>query len=48
MSTVEQSEDAVRQLTPEELAAFRSWYAEFDIQEWDRQIEADSKAGKLG
>jgi hypothetical protein len=30
-----------------ELAEFRKWYAEFDAQAWDRQFEADVKAGKL-
>ena len=47
MSTVEEIEDALRQLSPEERAAFRAWYAEFDAAEWDRQLEADAAAGKL-
>jgi hypothetical protein len=47
MSTVEEVEQALRNMTPEELAAFRAWYAEFDAQEWDRQIEADVAAGRL-
>ncbi len=47
MSTVQEIEDAVRQLTAEQRTAFRAWFAEFDAQEWDRQIESDSAAGKL-
>jgi len=47
MSTVHEIEDAVRQLTAEERAAFRAWFAEFDAQEWGRQIESDLAAGKL-
>ena len=47
MSTVQQLEEAVRRLTPEELAAFRAWYAEYDAEAWDRQIEADVAAGRL-
>ena len=47
MSTVQELENAVRQLTVEERAAFRAWFAEFDAQEWDRQIETDAAAGKL-
>ena len=47
MSTVTEVEEALRQMTPEELAAFRSWYAEFDAEEWDRQLEADVAAGRL-
>jgi len=26
---------------------FRDWFAKFDADEWDRQIEADIQAGKL-
>jgi hypothetical protein len=37
----------IASLTPEELASFRQWYASFDSDAWDRQIEADLKAGKL-
>lgn len=47
MSTVAQLEEAVRQLSPQERAAFRAWFAEFDAEEWDRQIEADVAAGRL-
>ena len=47
MSTVQEIEDAVRQLTAEQRAAFRAWFAEFDAQEWDRQFESDVAAGKL-
>jgi hypothetical protein len=47
MSTVEQLEEAIRQLSPEERAAFRIWYAEYDWEEWDRQFEADASAGRL-
>jgi hypothetical protein len=47
MSQVEMLEQTVKQLSPDELAAFRSWFVEFDAAEWDRQIEMDSKAGKL-
>lgn len=47
MSEVEQIENQIKKLSPEELARFRVWFAEFDAQAWDRQIEADSKAGKL-
>ncbi len=47
MSTIQQLENGVRQLSPEELAAFRAWFADFDAAEWDRQFEADVSAGKL-
>ena len=47
MSQVEMLEQTIKQLSPSELAAFRSWFIEFDAAEWDRQIEADSETGKL-
>jgi hypothetical protein len=47
MSTVREIEDAVRRLPTEDLAAFRAWFAEFDAEVWDRQLEADVAAGRL-
>lgn len=47
MSELEQLEQRIRNLSPDELAKFREWFIEFDHLMWDRQIEADSKAGKL-
>jgi hypothetical protein len=47
MSKVEAIEQQIEKLSPAELAAFRSWYAAFDAETWDRQFEADVKAGKL-
>jgi hypothetical protein len=47
MGAVEKLELLIKSLSPEELAQFREWFVEFDAQLWDRQIEADSAAGKL-
>jgi hypothetical protein len=47
MSDIGKLEDQVKKLSPKELAEFRAWFADFDAQVWDRQIEADSAAGKL-
>ena len=47
MTQVEKLEQTIEQLSPDELATFRSWFIEFDAAEWDRQIENDSEAGKL-
>jgi hypothetical protein len=44
---VENIEDRVKELSGEELAAFREWFTGFDAEAWDRQFEADAKAGKL-
>ncbi|MCE5263794.1 MAG: hypothetical protein LLG97_09705 [Deltaproteobacteria bacterium] len=47
MSRVEMLKQTVKQLSPGERAAFRSWFIEFDASEWDDQIEVDSETGKL-
>ena len=47
MSKVEDAEQLVAQLNPAELADFRRWFAEFDAETWDRQVEADVASGKL-
>jgi hypothetical protein len=47
MSKLEAIEKKVSDLSAEELAKFRRWFAEFDSAAWDRQIERDVKAGKL-
>ncbi|CCQ53183.1 hypothetical protein WH8501_04760 [Crocosphaera watsonii WH 8501] len=38
---------AVRELSDHDLANFRTWFAEFDAQEWDRKFEKDVTEGKL-
>jgi hypothetical protein len=48
MSRVENIEGQVKSLSLEELKAFRDWFASFDAEAWDLQIEADVKNGKLG
>jgi hypothetical protein len=47
MGRVEHIQKQVESLTPEELASFRRWYATFDADEWDRQIERDVAAGRF-
>jgi len=47
MSELDQLEQRIQKLSPDELAKFRAWFIEFDHLIWDKQIEADSKAGKL-
>lgn len=47
MSEVEQLEDRIQHLSPQDLAKFRAWFFEFDARVWDQQIEADLRAGKL-
>lgn len=47
MTTAAEISGAVKRLPKRELMRFRKWFAEYDAAEWDRQIEADLKAGKL-
>lgn len=47
MGSVPEIEEAVRRLSAPDLAAFRAWFAEFDAEAWDRQMEADVAAGRL-
>ena len=46
MSKVDKVEREVQSLSPEELAAFREWFAAFDAEAWDRQFETDAEAGR--
>ena len=47
MSELEQLEQQVLNLPPQDLAQFRKWFLELDGRMWDQQIEADLKGGKL-
>jgi len=47
MTKVESLEREVEKLSPEELATFREWFATYDADAWDEQIERDVRAGKL-
>jgi hypothetical protein len=44
---VEKIEREVEELSSEELARFRQWFAAFDAEEWDRQFEGDAETGRL-
>jgi hypothetical protein len=45
--TVQELENAIAKLSPEELAELRAWFYGHDQEEWDRQIARDCEAGKL-
>ncbi|HUS07833.1 MAG TPA: hypothetical protein VMZ52_16125 [Bryobacteraceae bacterium] len=47
MSRVEQLEKQIAKLDPNELRVFREWFERYTAEVWDRQIESDSKSGKL-
>jgi len=47
MNTIEDLENAVAKLSPEDLARFRAWFEEFEAAKFDRKIERDAQAGRL-
>lgn len=47
MKKLEKLEQEIQALSPEEAAAFRAWFLEYDWSHWDRQLERDVEAGKL-
>ena len=47
MTRLRKLKTAVAALPQEEYRLFREWFLSQDWDRWDREIEADSKAGKL-
>lgn len=47
MTRIEELEMAVASLPEEDYHQFRSWFLNQDWERWDREIESDSKMGKL-
>jgi hypothetical protein len=47
MTKLETLEHEIATLTSSELAELRAWFQAFDAEVWDRQLEADARAGKL-
>lgn len=45
--TVTEIQRAILDLPEREYAELRRWFSELDWERWDRQIEADSEAGRL-
>lgn len=45
--SVQELETAIAKLPPGQLAAFGEWFDEYRADEWDQQIKADAKGGKL-
>lgn len=47
MGKVKQIANEIRSLSRDEVAELRRWFREFDADAWDREIEADIRAGRL-
>jgi hypothetical protein len=45
--SIEDLENAVAKLAPDQLAKFRDWFEAFDAARFDGKIERDAAAGKL-
>ena len=46
-TTIEDLENAVARLPPDQLAKFRDWFEASDAARFDEKIERDAKTGKL-
>ena len=44
---VKDIQEAVTQLSADDLVSFRIWYEDFDAKIWDEQFEDDVNAGRL-
>lgn len=47
MTKLEKIEQDIASLTPGEVAKLAQWFAAFQADLWDKQIDADAKAGRL-
>ena len=47
MTEISEIQQAILSLPESDYAKLREWLAEIDWERWDREIEADSKAGRL-
>jgi len=47
MTTIQEIEQAITRLSPEDRLALSSWIAEYNAQLWDGQFEKDVATGKL-
>ena len=47
MTNVAEIQQAIMSLPREEYTQLTRWLQEYDWEEWDREIEADSEEGKL-
>jgi hypothetical protein len=45
--TLQEIQSAITKLAPSEIAELADWLTEYQAGLWDRQIEEDSKSGKL-
>ena len=47
MSTVREIEEAIEKLSKDEYQNFRTWFEQFEAEEWDHIITDDISSGKF-
>jgi hypothetical protein len=47
LTKLEELETVIAKLPDEEYRQFRRWFLETDWKRWDREVEEDSRAGRL-
>ena len=47
MTSIAKIQEEILALSEDDYLQLKQWFSELDKDEWDRQIEADSNAGKL-
>ncbi|TAF57220.1 MAG: hypothetical protein EAZ61_01915 [Oscillatoriales cyanobacterium] len=45
--TLQEIQQTIAQLSPEDFATLRDWFTQLDEETWDQQLETDIAAGKL-
>jgi hypothetical protein len=45
--SIQEIEQAILNLSPEDLDVFSAWFAEYDAERWDRQFSSDASNGRL-
>ncbi|PZF78383.1 hypothetical protein DK847_00740 [Aestuariivirga litoralis] len=47
MTKLEKIEQDIASLTPGEVAKLAQWFAEYQAELWDKQLESDAESGRL-
>lgn len=47
MRSIQEIEEAIQQLSPDEFSKLARWFRAMDQERWERQIDSDASTGKL-
>ena len=45
--SIAEIEEAIKKLSPPDLAELAAWFADYQSQQWEKQMEQDLDAGRL-